>query len=201
MDDSYHRVPYPETRASSHLVLMRRSGPADAVATPAPTDAAGDTWNPIRRSDDHERSAPCRPSRLAGTLSRAAAEIHDPAERMAFIDRACGHDTALRRRVDELLASSGGRDATGEETDMLDRDRSAEVEEPTDPHRAEPGPAQGESGPTASYRSEQEPNAAAHRQRDRRTVQAPRKRSAKGEWAASTSPSRSSRSNDRSRSS
>jgi hypothetical protein len=35
----------------------------------------------------------------------AALEKDDPAERAAYLDRACGADQALRQRVDRLLAA------------------------------------------------------------------------------------------------
>jgi eukaryotic-like serine/threonine-protein kinase len=38
------------------------------------------------------------------TLFLAAREIADPAQRAAFLDRACRSDTALRQRLERLLA-------------------------------------------------------------------------------------------------
>jgi serine/threonine protein kinase len=43
--------------------------------------------------------------RRAKELFNAALELTVPAERPAFLDRECGDDTALRRRVEELLAA------------------------------------------------------------------------------------------------
>ena len=40
------------------------------------------------------------------SLFSAALVIDDPAERKAYLDRACGSDPALRGRVDELLEAN-----------------------------------------------------------------------------------------------
>jgi serine/threonine protein kinase len=54
----------------------------------------------------------------------AALEIGDPAERAAYLDRACAADPALRRGVEELLAAHGrsgsflARPAVGERSDL-----------------------------------------------------------------------------------
>jgi hypothetical protein len=40
------------------------------------------------------------------TLFAEALELTDPAARAAYLDLACGDDTALRRRVEALLAAA-----------------------------------------------------------------------------------------------
>jgi hypothetical protein len=42
------------------------------------------------------------------TIVGEALEHADPAARSAYVDRACGADVALRRRVEELLAAHAG---------------------------------------------------------------------------------------------
>src|SRR5262245_49461735 len=45
-----------------------------------------------------------------------AVELHSTAERAAFLDRACAGDTALRRKVEALLASHFDPDSFMEES-------------------------------------------------------------------------------------
>jgi eukaryotic-like serine/threonine-protein kinase len=68
----------------------------------------------------------------------AALDLADPAERAAYLDRACAGDAGLRRRVEELLAAHAEPGdfleppVVGEATAPLDDEGSA--------HRSAPGP-------------------------------------------------------------
>jgi hypothetical protein len=54
------------------------------------------------------------------TIIFAALEWTDPAERAAYLDRVCGNDTALRHRIEALLAAhdGAGRFLEGNTTDL-----------------------------------------------------------------------------------
>src|SRR5687767_14805154 len=60
----------------------------------------------IARNRPAMRPAPHRPSpEQVEAILAAAVEIGDEADRRAFVERACGGDKELRRRVEELIAS------------------------------------------------------------------------------------------------
>ena len=64
------------------------------------------------------------------TLFAEALELTDPAARAAYLDRACGDDAALRRRVEALLAAhdGAGRFVEGVTTDVSETTAAATLE-------------------------------------------------------------------------
>ena len=145
-----------------------------------------------------------------------AAEITSPEDRAAYLDSACGGDAGLRKMVDTLLLAldgagsflettpaKGAEDPTVEPVERLAPDggpargvAEAKADAVTltgqvsgsdkTTEGAEPPAAQ---GPTVSYHPASIPGSL-DRQRHRRPVQGSARRSAKGGWGRSTSPSR-----------
>jgi serine/threonine protein kinase/lipopolysaccharide biosynthesis regulator YciM len=100
---------------------------------------------------------PLEPRRVKA-LFHAALDLPDPADRPAFLDRECGEDLELHRRLEALLAAHG-RPASALERPLAgERDRATSIGDET----ASPPPAVVEGatasgsdpGPTASFRPE-----------------------------------------------
>ena len=135
---------------------------------------------------------PLDPRRVKA-LFQAALDLPDPAGRPAFLDRECGGDDELRRRLDELLAA---HDHPAGRAGAAPRGR-APSRSPLPTTRR---PPRGRRPPRASgpRRSPTRPPPTGRRPRPRSSAASSRggtssaRRSARGGWAPSSSPSRSS---------
>src|SRR5262245_49659172 len=56
-------------------------------------------------NDMNTESASPTPDPVEEAIFHAASDLQEPHARAAFLDRACGADTALRARIDTLLAA------------------------------------------------------------------------------------------------
>ena len=134
--------------------------------------------------------------RRVKALFNAALDLPDPADRPAFLDRECGDDPELRRRLDELLAAYDQPASALERPLAADPGETSAPDEPPAVDRRRTGGRSGSDGKLPAG----EPAAGfAHRHASSRAGTSSARRSAKGAWAASTSPSRPSRSSGRSR--
>ena len=131
----------------------------------------------------------------AKSLFLVASDLADPAERAAYLDRECGDDAELRGRVEALLRANDASPLPPPATDdaTVDSDPGSRRREPTDMQRP-----QTRSRSVASLDRRPimtpPPNRTCSSPADTRS----NRRSAKGAWARSGSPSNPSRSSVRS---
>ena len=126
--------------------------------------------------------------RRVKALFHAALDLPDPADRPAFLDRECGDDLELRRRLEELLAAYD-QPASALERPLARRPRAGAPSPTSRPAVDRPELGRPCRSPTASFRPRTRPGLA-HRHASSPAGTSCSSRSAKGAWAPSGWPTR-----------